>query len=92
MTCPAAGLGPLRISIDLSASNPVSGSHLLDGQPFEIIWPPGFTLRTSPEPAVVDSFGKVVAIDGQVIERAGGSPGPPAFICSIAGISYPLSP
>jgi hypothetical protein len=90
--CGTALLNPFRLHIDLADPDQVWGTYESDGRRFEITWPPGFSLRTVPDPAVLDPSGNVVGRDGQVIEDAGGGGGVggPEVICSIGGTSYPL--
>jgi hypothetical protein len=83
-------MAPFRVAVDLTREDPVWGV-LEDGTIVNLLWPPGFSLRTTPEVAVVDDTGKVVARPGHVISDAGGEPGPPAIICSIGGVHYPLN-
>lgn len=91
--CGAAGLNPFRLHIDPADPGQVWGIYESDGRRFEITWPRGFTVRTLPEPAVLDSSGNVVGRDGQLVDDAGGTipdSADPAVICSIGGTSYPL--
>lgn len=86
--CTPAQVLPFTLVIDASSSNPVWGRWMADGTRFDIFWPPGFTLAGSPDPALIDPKGKVVALNGQVIRDAGGSGGGPVSICSIGGTTY----
>lgn len=89
--CAAAKVLPFRLEIDLSASNPVWGSSDSTGSTFDILWPPGFELRTTPVAALYDPEGRLIGVDGQLIEDAGGSGGEPSTVCSIGGRDYQLS-
>jgi hypothetical protein len=90
--CATALFNPFRLDLDLEHPGHVWGIYEQDGRRFEIAWPPRFSVRTLPEPAVLDPSGNVVGRDGQLIEDAGGSTGIDgvAAICSIGGTTYPL--
>jgi len=88
--CPAARILPFRLAIDLTASDPVWGIWESDQSRFEIAWPPGFSLRSGPDPVLVDVFGTVIGPTGTLIDDAGGSGGNPVTICSLGDVIYPL--
>lgn len=90
--CTTARAMPFRLVIDPSESNPVWGIREASDTRFDIIWPPGFGIGTTPEPVLIDSYGAIVGRNGSLIDRAGGSGGDPAFICSLDGVAYPLRP
>lgn len=72
------------------AADPVWGRRP-DGSTLLIAWPPGFSVRFSPQAEVVDSLGRVVARQGEEISDAGGDVTASGIlnVCEIAGHAYP---
>lgn len=81
---------PFRLRIDATQPSPVWGIWEADGSRFEILWPPGFQLRTEGEPAVVDPYGATIGSNGTRIDDAGGSGGDPLLICTLGDVTYTL--
>ena len=90
--CAAARILPFRLVIEPTRSNPVWGVWEANDSRFDIVWPPGFRLGMTPEPALVDTYGNVVGLNRELIEDAGGSGGDPITICSLGDVIYPLGP
>lgn len=88
--CSPASVLPFRLVIDPSQSNPVWGLWVTDGSRFDVIWPPGFQLRMTPQPELVDPLGSIIGRNGELIDNAGGSGGDPVTICSLGSVTYPL--
>src|SRR3979409_547383 len=67
--CAGIGLqGPLIVRIDPSSRPSVHVEWAGARQPY---WPTGTTVRTTPDTALVDGRGRVVARDGQSFESGG---------------------
>lgn len=90
VVCAGALVPPFEVHIDSGMADPVWGTLVSDGSEIRILWPPGFSLRAFPNPAVLNPQGIVVAEGGQIIDDAGGALGEPIVLCAIGGVVYPL--
>ncbi len=94
--CMTAAFLPVRIEGDAPADPPMWGIAS-NGSRVDLMWPPDFTLRrTETTLEVVDSGGKVVAQQGELLVGAGGGhvsgePDAPFAICEIGTKYYTSS-
>lgn len=82
---------PFRVRVDLSSDPIAWGEWEADRTRFDLVWPPGFSLRVDDGGAVVlDRDGMPVLLADALIEDAAGSGGDPFTVCALDGKTFPL--
>lgn len=84
--CPLALHLPFTLAGDPSKSPPAWGIEP-DGRRFEIVWPPGFRARFTPDLEIVDPNGSLIARAGTV-GGIGGAGDDPFYPCNFGGKIY----